>query len=104
MQDQKTSSVGVDIQDNRYIMCILNPEGKSPSYALGRVDTPKGQEKFFSKIPSQAKVLLPSSEFASLVYHHLGDQMVLIKDETEYYCTWEKAGIQRGDPMARFAA
>ena len=97
-------SVGVDVQDTRYFMCILNEEGKYPKYVQARTDTPKGQQKFFSKLPDRSKIIMPSSSFSSLVYRQLGDDMVVIKSEELYYSIWEKAGIERGRKMARFAA
>jgi hypothetical protein len=104
MQKQQLEKVGVDVIENRYVMCVLNPWGKAPRYARGRVDTPKGQEKFFAKLPSQSKVLMPSCDFSAMVYHRLGEDRVVLKDAQEYYMIWQEAGVKRGEPMARFAA
>ncbi|NCC63866.1 MAG: hypothetical protein EOM15_04345 [Spirochaetia bacterium] len=104
MQKQQWEKVGVDVIENRYVMCVLNPWGKSPRYARGRIDTPKGQEKFFSKLPSQSKVMMPSCDFSAMVYHKLGEDRVVLKDAQEYYRIWQEAGVKRGEPMARFAA
>ncbi len=104
MEQKLVSVVGMDIQAQRYSMCILNKAGKQPRYYHGRVDTASGQKKFFSLLPDDSVALLPSSPLATLALHTLGEQRITIKDAELDYAIWERAGIERGEPMARFAA
>ena len=84
MEQTITRWAGVDIVDQRYVVCLLNEEGKNPKYYSGRSDTANGQEKFFS-----------------LIEGRLGSDRVIINREYEAYYA---SGIERGERMARFVA
>ncbi len=104
MNDTETGYVGVDIIGDRYVLCVLDYEGMHPHYARGRCDTVKGREKFFDSIPLGALLMIVESELAILSLHLLGESQVFIQQESQGYAVWEKAGIQRGERMANFAA
>lgn len=96
--------VGVDVVANKYLLCILDEKGKHPKYYRGRVDTKGGQAGFFARIPAGAIIAMPSGELAVLAVRTLGVERVVVLDEDETYALWEKAGVERGTKMARFAA
>ncbi len=97
-------SIGVDIIGKRYILCILNEEGKDPRYHHGRWDTENGKRKFFSLVGDKAHVLIVEGNLATLALHLLGNEKVVIKSEAAHYQLWEEAGVERGERMAHFAA
>jgi len=103
METQQRQAVGVDIVGNRFTLCILDEDGKHPSYYSGRVDTPLGQAHFFNKV-GKRRLLMPSSDLAVLALKLLESSQVVIKDEQEHYAVWAAAGVERGRHMARFAA
>lgn len=103
MEEEQKAIVGVDIVDNRYVLCILDFQGMHPRYYKGRVDTSRGQAHFFAKAGNGA-LIIPSGNLAVLALKHLGEKQVVIKDEKEHYAVWAQAGIERGQRMARFAA
>jgi hypothetical protein len=104
MNKRETGFAGADIIGNRYVLCVLDQEGKRPHYARGRADTLKGREKFFATIPPDTPLMIVESELAVLSLHLLGESSVFIQKEKETYAVWEKAGIKRGERMANFAA
>lgn len=103
METEPRETVGVDIVDTRYVMCILDSRGMDPRYYRGRVDTPLGQANFFSKVGGR-DVIMPSSSLAVLAMKLLKESQLVVKDEDEHYAVWADAGIERGERMARFAA
>ncbi|MGE4453491.1 MAG: hypothetical protein AB7D92_03065 [Sphaerochaeta sp.] len=104
MNNQGTGYAGADIIGKRYVLCVLDKDGMHPIYARGRADTTKGREKFFKTIPDDARLMIVASELAVLALHLLGDERVIIQEEVDSYAIWEKAGIERGERMANFAA
>ncbi|MGH0053506.1 MAG: hypothetical protein ACQ5SW_08985 [Sphaerochaetaceae bacterium] len=104
MKKQPTGYAGADIIRDRYVVCVLDEEGKHPHYAKGRCDTLKGRQKFFSNIPPNTPLMIVESPLAVLALHLLGAALVVIQKEREGYAVWEKAGIKRGERMANFAA
>jgi len=104
MSNIETGFAGADIIGNRYVLCVIDHEGKHPHYARGRCDTVKGREKFFASIPPHTPLMIVESELAVLSLHLLGEASVFIQKEREGYAVWEKAGVQRGERMANFAA
>lgn len=104
MNRSETGFAGADIIGNRYMLCVIDQEGKNPHYARGRADTLKGREKFFSTIPQDTPLMIVESDLAVLSLHLLGESFVFIQKEKETYAVWEKAGIKRGERMANFAA
>ncbi len=103
MEINQKETVGVDIVENRYVICLLDGRGMDPRYYKGRVDTPLGQANFFSKVGPR-RLIMPSSSLAVLAAKLLDSAQLVVKDELQHYGAWEAAGIQRGERMARFAA
>lgn len=95
---------GVDIIDDRYHLCLLNEEGKQPRYYRGRVDTAAGQDKLLEYLGCDYQVVIIESPLALMLLAHLGAERVAIAKEGEHYGIWQRAGIERGNAMARFAA
>lgn len=100
MSDNKKPVAGVDIVDRRYVVCLLNEEGKAPRYYSGRSDTPSGQEKFFSLIEGRT-VVMPPDPLSTTAVHRFGEAAVSIDRGYEAY---RISGIKRGKRMARFVA
>ena len=100
METEPRETVGVDIVDTRYVMCILDSRGMDPRYYRGRVDTPLGQANFFSKV-GERDVIMPSSSLAVLAMKLLKEPRLVVKAEEEHYAVWAAAGIERGERMAR---
>ena len=100
MEQTITRWAGVDIVDQRYVVCLLNEEGKNPKYYSGRSDTANGQEKFFSLIEGR-NIVIPPDSLATMAFHRLGSDRVIINREYDAYYA---SGIERGERMARFAA
>jgi len=96
--------VGVDLVDNRYVMCILNPDKSNPRYSSGRNDTEGGQLKFLSKIPEESELLIPDSPLAIRALQVFGEECVHIASMGSLWSTWGRAGVKRGPAMAKFAA
>lgn len=96
--------MGVDLLGNRYVMCILNPDKGNPSYSSGRNDTEGGQLKFLSKVTGDSEILIPDSSLAVRALLLLGEQRVHIASMGSLWSTWERAGVKRGNAMAKFAA
>ncbi|ADY13496.1 hypothetical protein [Sphaerochaeta globosa] len=103
MKEEHDETGGVDIVDDRYVLCIVDNQGMHPRYYRGRADTPLGQANFFGKV-GQAPLLMPSGDLAALALLRLGEEQVVIKDESEHFAVWAAAGVKRGQQMARFAA
>lgn len=104
MKSTEIGFAGADIIGKRYVLCVIDHEGKHPRYARGRSDTVKGREKFFATIPPETPLMIVESELAVLSLHLLGESRVYIQKETEGYAVWERAGVNRGERMAIFAA
>ncbi|HNZ95371.1 MAG TPA: hypothetical protein PKN79_06115, partial [Sphaerochaeta sp.] len=100
MSDNKKPVAGVDIVDRRYVVCLLNEEGKAPRYYSGRSDTPSGQEKFFSLIEGRT-VVMPPDPISTTAVHRFGEAAVSIDRGYEAY---RISGIKNGKRMARFVA
>lgn len=103
MKEEHDETGGVDIVDDRYVLCIVDKQGMHPRYYRGRADTPLGQVHFFDKV-GQAPLIMPSGDLAALALMRLGDEQVVIKDESEHFAVWATLGLERGQQMARFAA
>lgn len=104
MKSSKTRAAGVDIVGNRYHVCVLDEDGKHPQYYRDRVDTPFAQNKLIGYLKPDYCVVIVESSLALILLSRLGAQRVVTKEEDEHYRVWEKAGIKRGNAMARFAA
>lgn len=104
METIKTLASGIDIIGKRYHVCLLDGEGKHPRYYHGRVDTVFAQNKLIGYLSPSYSVLIVESALALILLSTLGERRVTIKEEDEHYRVWQKAGIARGDAMARFAA
>lgn len=104
MKSTEIGFAGADIIGKRYVLCVIDHEGKHPRYARGRSDTVKGREKFFATIPPETPLMIVESELAVLSLHLLGESRVYIQKETEGYAVWERAGVNRGERMAIFFA
>ena len=104
METINTLAAGVDIIGNRYHICLLDGEGKHPRYYHGRVDTAFAQNKLITYLSPSYSVVIVESALALILLSRLGEWRVTIKEEDEHYRVWQKAGITRGDAMARFAA
>ena len=100
MNSEKQLVAGVDIVDQRFVVCLLNEAGKDPKYYSGRSDTAAGQEKFFSLVENRI-VVMPPDPLSSIAFHRLGERSVMI--DRGYGAYWA-SGIERGERMARFAA
>ncbi len=96
--------VGVDLIDNRYVMCILQADKSNPSYARGRNDTEGGQLKFLGKLTQNSEVLIPDSPLATRALLLFGEDRIHIASMGSLWSTWERAGVKRGSAMAKFAA
>ncbi len=104
MKSTEIGFAGADIIGKRYVLCVIDHEGKHPRYARGRSDTVKGREKFFATIPPETPLMIVESELAVLSLHLLGESRVYIQKETEGYAVWERAGVNRGERMAIFCS
>lgn len=104
MENTNTLAAGVDIIGTRYHVCLLDPEGKHPRYYHGRTDTVLGQNKLIDYLSPLYRVAIVESSLALILLSGLGEERVTIKEEDGHYRVWQKAGIARGDAMARFAA
>lgn len=104
METINALAAGVDIIGNRYHVCLLDREGKHPRYYHGRVDTVFAQNKLIAYLSPSYSVVIVASSLALILLSRLGEGRVTIKEEDEHYRVWQKAGITRGDAMARFAA
>lgn len=96
--------VGVDLVGNRYVMCIMRSDKSNPRYSSGRNDTEGGQLKFLRKLPPESEVLMPDSPLAIRALLLLGEERVHIASMGSLWSAWERAGVKRGNPMARFTA
>ena len=97
MSNNKKLAAGVDIVDRRYVVCLLNEEGKAPRYYSGRSDTSAGQKKFFSLIEGRT-VVMPPDPLSTIAFHRCDVSI------DRGYEAYRISGIKRGKPMARFAA
>ncbi|MCK9548393.1 MAG: hypothetical protein M0Q37_07785 [Sphaerochaeta sp.] len=104
MEKTKILTAGVDIIGTRYHVCLLDQEGKHPRYYHGREDTQSGQNKLIAYLGPHYRVVIVESSLALILLFRLQEGRVTIKEEGEHYRVWQKAGIARGDAMARFAA
>jgi hypothetical protein len=104
MEQAETWVAGVDIIDNRYFLCLLDKDGKHPRYYRGRVDTAGAQQKLYRYLGSSYTLVIVDSPLALGALSILGKARVVIKDADEHYGAWERAGIKRGNSMARFVA
>lgn len=104
MKNNQARAAGVDLVGNRYHVCLLDQDGKHPRYYRGRVDTPFAQNKLIDYLAADYHVVVAGSSLALILLSRLGDGRVVIKEEEGHYRVWEKAGIKRGNAMARFAA
>jgi hypothetical protein len=100
MDHDKKLVAGVDIVDHRFLVCLLNEDGKDPRYYSGRSDTPLGQEKFLSLIEDRI-VTMPPDPLSTIAFHRFGGLVVSIDRRYE---TYQAAGIERGKQMAKFVA
>ncbi|MDY0287580.1 MAG: hypothetical protein RBR15_02005 [Sphaerochaeta sp.] len=105
MNKKKTQEyVGVDLVGNRYVMCIMRPDKSSPVYSSGRNDTEGGQLKFLKKLHQESEVLIADSPLAIRALLLYGEERVHIASMGSLWSAWERAGVKRGNAMARFAA
>jgi len=104
MKTSQTLAAGVDIIGNRYYLCLLDSDGKHPRYYRGRVDTPFAQNKLIAYLNPDYRVVIVESSLSLVLLSFLPSERVVIKEEGEHYRVWQKAGIERGNEMARFAA
>lgn len=104
MKRMQTYAAGVDVIGDRYHVCLLDAQGKHPRIYHGRVDTVHGQNKLVTYLNPEYVVVVAYTDLVSLLVRALGEERVFIKDERQEYTVWERAGIKRGDAMARFAA
>ncbi|MDT4762747.1 hypothetical protein [Sphaerochaeta sp. PS] len=103
--DTKTTReyVGVDLVGNRFVMCTLKADRSNPRYSSGRSDTEGGQLKFLAKLSDEHEILIPDSPLAVRALELLGER-VHIASMGSLWTAWERAGVKRGQPMAKFAA
>ncbi|NBK20514.1 MAG: hypothetical protein EOM68_00595 [Spirochaetia bacterium] len=105
MNTKKTEEfVGVDLVGNRYVMCILTSDKKNPTYASGRNDTEGGQLKFLAKLTETSEILIPDSCLAIRALQLFGEERIHIASMGSLWSAWERAGVKRGEAMAKFAA
>lgn len=104
MQTNTCMYAGLDQVGKQYVLCLLDEKGQSPHYYQGRSDTKKGQEKCLSLLESPCKVLSASTPFGLLLLATFGEEKLTLKSEDEHYAIWQRAGVERGRKMARFAA
>jgi hypothetical protein len=95
--------IGVTIEENRYVLCMLDAEGKHPRYYSGRNDTQGGREKFLSRLDGRCLALIPDCTLAVLAYERYGERIHILPWDP-FWGTWQEAGVGSGRPMARFAA
>lgn len=96
--------VGVDLVGNRYVMCILQPDKSNPRYFSGRNDTEGGQLKFLAKLGEDCELLVPDSPLAVRALLLFGEERIHIASMGSLWSAWERAGVKRGNAMAKFAA
>lgn len=96
--------IGVDLVGNRYVMCILNPDKSNPRYYSGRNDTEGGQLKFLGKVQEESELLIADSPLAIRALLLFGEERVHIASMGSLWSAWERAGVKRGNAMAKFAA
>jgi hypothetical protein len=101
MDNDKKLVAGVDIVDRRFVVCLLDEDGKDPRYYSGRSDTPLGRKKFFSLIEGRT-VTMPPDPLSTLAFHRFGGSAVSIDRRYETY--YQAAGIERGKQMAKCIA
>lgn len=96
--------VGVDLIGNRYVMCIMCSDKSNPRYSSGRNDTEGGQLKFLKKLSPESEVLIPDSPLAIRALLLFGEERVHIASMGSLWSAWERAGVKRGNAMAKFTA
>lgn len=104
MQTNSYMYAGLDEVGKQYVLCLLDERGKSPHYYQGRSDTKKGQEKCLALLKAPCKVLAASTALGLLLLTTFGEEKLMLRSEDEHYAIWERAGVERGRKMARFAA
>ena len=96
-------AIGVSIENDRYILCKMNLQGKDIHYYSGRTDTAGGQEKFLSRLSPDSMVLIPDCHLAVRAYE-LFPGHVLMFPSSMLWDTWKRAGVKKGEPLSRFTA
>jgi hypothetical protein len=81
----------------------MDLKGKDIHYYSGRIDTIGGQEKFLSKLSADTIALIPDCSLGVRAYELFPDQVAIFPTSL-FWDTWEKAGVKKGEPLARFAA
>ncbi|AEV27966.1 hypothetical protein SpiGrapes_0102 [Sphaerochaeta pleomorpha str. Grapes] len=96
-------AIGVSIENDRYVLCKMNLQGKDIHYYSGRTDTERGQQKFLSRFSFDSIALIPDCYLAVRAYELFSEQVAIFPSSI-LWDTWKKAGVKNGEPLSRFAA